>query len=396
MVKMGQSSTVIDTTASVVEENNVISLAKANETRQSYDVVPAREKYKQEILASGEVDRLTSTIALNDTASILEFGKEPAGEIAKVADQVMAKYNSTCVQETSKLVDSLLNVMKKIDIKEIQNAKELMATREKKSFFDRFKQSAQEKLDALVGKYKTLGSDMEKICIELSNYEQQIKSSNKDIEQMYEVAMHTFKKLTAYILAGDQAVKEIMEYRDEKQKEFESTGDTNLQFEVQNINQALTLMEQRVADLRGAEAVALQSIPTFKVQEHTNACLARKINSAFIVTVPAFKSALVNSVIAKQQAIQMQGLAALDEATSMLIRSNAENVVSQLHQSQKLANSSAIKADDIEYAWNTIMDGIKQYREMEKEYREVRKVEAQRIEAANNRYLQSVADGSSI
>ena len=78
------------------------------------------------------------------------------------------------------------------------------------------------------------------------------------------------------------------------------------------------------------------------------------------VTVPAFKTALVNSVVAKQQAIQMQGLATLDEATSMLVRKNAENSVKQLQQSQALANSSAIKADDIEYAWNTIMTGIQQ------------------------------------
>ena len=155
-------------------------------------------------------------------------------------------------------------------------------------------------------------------------------------------------------------------------------------------------MEQRVADLRGAEAVALQSVPTFKIQEVTNANLARIVNSAFIVTVPAFKTALVNSVIAKQQAIQMQGLSALDEATSALIRANAENSVTQLQRSQQLANSSSVKADDIEYAWNTIMTGIQQYKDMEKTYRDIRKDEARRIEAANSQYLQSLGSGNAV
>lgn len=384
-------------TVEVVDNNNeVLTLNKVEETRQTYDLTTVKEGYKQEILASGEVDKLTSLIDLGNTTTILEFGKEPAAEMAKVADQVLSKYNMASIQETSQLVDSLLEVMKKIDLNEIKDAKSVLATQAKKTFFDKFKKSAEEKLNALVGKYKTLGSDMEKICSQLSVYEQQIKDSNKDIDKMYEQAKHNYRNLTAYILAGEQAIVEIENYRDEKQAELEKTGDSELQFEVQNINQMLGLMEQRVADLRGAESIALQSIPTFKIQELTNAGLARKINSAFIVTVPAFKTALVNSVIAKQQAIQMQGLAALDEATSMLVRKNAENAVQQLKYSQQLSNSSAVKADDIEYAWNTIMNGIQQYKDMENQYREIRKDEAKRIEEANTKYLQSLSEKGAI
>lgn len=387
-------NTVVTNTAD--ESTGVISLAKVEDTRQTFDLAVAREQYKQEILASGEVDKLTSQIDLSNTTSILEFGKAPATEMAKVADQVMSKYDMTTVQSTSTLIQSLLDVMKKIDIGEIQDAKSLLATQAKKSFFNRFKESAEAKLNKVVGKYKGIGAEMEQICNQLTVYENQIKDSNKDIARMYEQAKTNYRALTAYILAGEQAIKEIEMYRDSKQEELEKTGNTDLQFEIQNINQALVLMEQRVADLRSAEAVALQSVPTFKIQEYTNANLARKVNSAFVVTVPAFKTALVNSVVAKQQALQMQGLAALDEATSTLIRANADSAVQQLQRSQQLANSSAVKADDIEYAWNTIMTGIQQYKEMEQQYREIRKDEAKRIEAANTQYLQSLAEGSAI
>ena len=381
-------------TVSLTKESMSPSIITQQREENKLEVV--REKYKQEILASGEVDKLTAQIDISNTNTIVEFGRGPANEMAKVADQVLSKYDMSSIQQTSQLVDSLLAVMKKVDLGEIKEAKSLLADQAKKSLFDRFKKSAAEKLNALVGKYRTLGGDMEKICAQLSVYEQQIKDSNKDIAKMYDQAKTNYRTLTAYILAGEQAIVEIEQYRDERQKAFAETGDSEIQFEVQNINQALTLMEQRVADLRGAEAVALQSVPTFKIQEYTNANLARKVNSAFIVTVPAFKTALVNSVVAKQQAIQMQGLSALDEATSMLVRKNAENAVSQLQNSQKLANTSAVKADDIEYAWNTIMNGIKQYKEMEESYRDIRKEEAKRIEAANTEYLKSLADGSAI
>lgn len=393
--KPTQTNVVADVVANDVIDN-VINLSKVEETRQQFDLTTVKPSYEMEIRQSGIIDKLTEQVDLSNTTSIIEFGKEPAEKMAKLSDQVLSKYNSTIVDDTSKLVDSLLAVMKKIDIDEVKSLQELTDDRKKKGFFSKFKESAQDKLNRLVGKYKTIGSEMEEICRQLTVYEQQIKDSNKDIARMYEAAKDEYKELVATIMAAEQACKEIEDYRDAKQKELEQTGNQDLQFELQNVNQALTLMEQRTADLRGSEAIALQSIPTFKIQEVTNANLARKINSAFIITVPAFKTALVNSVIAKQQAIQAQGLSALDEATSMLIRKNAENAVGQLQMSQKLANTSAVKADDIEYAWNTIMNGIQQYKEMETQYKEIRNDEAKRIEAANTQYLQSLADGKSI
>lgn len=390
VVTSGQTNIVVDLT------KESMAPAVIEETKQNFSLVSAGERYKQEIMASGEIDKLTSLIDINNTASIIEFGRKPAEEMAKVADQVLSKYDMSTITQTSQLVDNLLEVMKKVDLNEIKDAKSLLVEGAKKSLFDRFKKSAQEKLDMLVGKYRTLGGDMDKICQQLVVYEQQIKQSNKDIAKMYDASLHNYRELKAYILAGEQAVTEIEQYRDGLQREFEASGDTELQFQIQNVSQVLTLMEQRVADLRGAESVALMAVPTFKVQELTNANLARKVNSAFIVTVPAFKTALVNSVIAKQQGIQMQGLSALDEATAMLVRKNAENSVKQLQMSQQLANTSAIKADDIEYAWNTIMTGIQQYKEMEKSYKDIRKDEKARIESANNTYLEALGHGEAI
>ena len=389
---MNDSKTVVD----VVDSNDgKINLAKVEDTRNEFSLEPAKQKYELEIRQSGIIDKLTSQIDLSNTTSIIEFGKEPAAKMAQISDQVLSKYDSATVSNTSNLVNQLLAVMQEIDITEIKNLSELTAEA-KKGFFARFKESAQEKLNRLVGKYQTIGTKMEGICSQLTVYEQQIKDSNKDIARMYEAAKVEYKELVATIMAAEQACKEIEEYKASKEREFAETGNSDLQFEIQNISQALTLMEQRTADLRGAEAVALQSIPTFKIQEYTNANLARKVNSAFVVTVPAFKSALVNSVIAKQQSIQAQGLSALDEATSQLIRKNAENAVGQLQLSQKLANTSAIKAEDVEYAWNTIMNGIQQYKEMEKQYSEIRKDEAKRIEAANSQYLELLKNGKAI
>ncbi|HAJ40446.1 MAG TPA: hypothetical protein DCM22_07925, partial [Lachnospiraceae bacterium] len=57
------------------------------------------------------------------------------------------------------------------------------------------------------------------------------------------------------------------------------------------LNQALMMLEQRTQDLRTAENIAMQSIPMIKTMAFSNMNLVRKINSAFIITLPVFKQA---------------------------------------------------------------------------------------------------------
>ena len=70
-----------------------------------------------------------------------------------------------------------------------------------------------------------------------------------------------------------------------------TSNNVDLQFEISNLRQAENMLEQRVMDLKTAESIALQSIPMIKTMEFSNANLTRKINSAFIVTLPVFKQA---------------------------------------------------------------------------------------------------------
>ena len=69
------------------------------------------------------------------------------------------------------------------------------------------------------------------------------------------------------------------------------------------------MLEQRTHDLRIAENVAMQSIPMIKTMQFANMNLVRKINSAFIITLPVFKQALAD--VYKRQASPIPGLTKL-------------------------------------------------------------------------------------
>ena len=402
-INTGKDSNIIDVevkedgtavTVAEADKDDVISLEKVNEISSSSTMLAIRDQTTAKLIETGKMDQLTSQIVLDDQQTIINFGKEPALYMATISDQILKKYDMNTVDSVGKLVDSLLKLFKQIDMEEIKTLDQLKEERQKKSFFSKFKESAQEKLKRLTKKYNSIADEIEKICVQLRAYEDTINKTNVDINQMYDASVQQYTELQEYIAAGDQAVIEIRQYKEKKEKEAQESGNQAMQLEVRQIDNALSLMEKRLVDLRGAEAIALQGIPTYKIQEYTNSNLARKINSAFIVTIPAFKNSLTSLIMAKQQVLTAQGLSALDDAANEFYQQSANNMVGAMLASQEVANRAAITPEAIEANWNTIMNGIKQYKANEDSYRQIRADQIKRIDAANEKFSKELKGGT--
>ena len=111
----------------------------------------------------------------------------------------------------------------------------------------------------------------------------------------------------------------------------------------------------------------MQSIPMLKTMQFSNMNLVRKINSAFIITLPVFKQALAQAIMLKRQKIQAEAISALDERTNEMLKKNARNTVEQAKMTTRMAVGSSIKADTLETTWRTIVDGIDETRRLQEE-----------------------------
>ena len=243
-------------------------------------------------------------------------------------------------------------------------------------------------MDKILAKYKTMGDEVDKIYVKLKQYESEIKESNKNLEKMFEVNVNYYHELVKYILAGEQGIREIQVYRAQRQKDMEESGDNSIQFELTTLEQAQMMLEQRTQDLRVAENVAMQSIPMIKTMEFSNMNLVRKINSAFIVTLPIFKQALAQAIMLKRQRIQAEAMSALDQKTNEMLIKNAQNTVEQSKMTARLASGSSVKIETLETTWRTIMNGIQetqQIQENAKRQREEDKVRSNAIKEEFNK-----------
>lgn len=369
-----QSQTIIPTSSSVANTSTEIQEVK------NYDIVADREQLNAELVNSQEVDALVSTIEVNNLETIVTFGASAADEISKASDIVLNNVNLAQLDESSELLTILAKVMSEFDPEEFN---------EKPGLFEKAFGNLRKKLEKLLNKYHTMGEEIDKIYVQLRQYEEEIKRSNRNLADMFDANVGYYHELVKYILAGEQGCKEISDYIAVRQAEMESTGDNSIQFEIQTLQQAQAMLEQRTQDLRMAENVAMQSIPMIKTMEFSNMNLVRKINSAFIITLPIFKQALAQAIMLKRQKIQAEAMTALDEKTNEMLINNARNSAEQSKLIARMASTSSIKIETLETTWRTIVSGIDETKRIQDEAKKQREGDKVRLQAIKNEFEKS-------
>ena len=370
--QMSPGTSIVPTQAAVPAAAEVI------DEPVQYDIVADRQAMNA-LVGSREVDELASRLDVYNLESIVSFGAETAEEISKASDIVLNNMSSSKLNESSAMMNALAKIMGEFDIDEIK---------EDPGFLKKLFGNMKKQLDKILAKYHTMGEQVDKIYVELKKYESEIKQANRNLSQMFDANVGYYHELVKYILAGEQGCREIEAYIAQRQADLQTTGDQSIQFELTTLNQALMMLEQRTQDLRTAENVAMQSIPMIKTMEFTNMNLVRKINSAFIITLPVFKQALAQAIMLKRQKVQAESMAALDAKTNELLIKNAQNAANMSKEAARLASGSSIKIETLETTWRTIMSGIEETKQIQEAAQQKRVEDQVRLEAIKQEFNQ--------
>lgn len=361
---------VVETTGTVVTSasSEAVLDAKIEEVK-NFNIVVKTDEIKQQLATSDEIDKIVSTINVNDSSTIVKFGAEAADEISKASDQVLNSMSLSQINDTGNMMKALANIMDQFDIDEIKD--------DKPGFFGNLKK----KLEKILSKYDTMGKDIDKIYVQLKQYENEIDAANKKLDTMYDANLGYYQQLVKYIMAGEQGVKELDAFIAEYQaKVAENPEDGTIRMDLSNLQQMREILDQRVMDLKVAENVALQTVPMLKTMEYSNLNLVRKINSAFIITMPVFKQALAQAIMLKRQKIQAESMKALDEKTNEMLIKNAQNTVEQSKMVAAMSANSSIKVETLQQTWQTIVNGIDEVQAIQDQAREKRKTDAVALE----------------
>lgn len=363
------------------EQTQVAEPTTAQTPKENFSLAECRQGYIDDFKKTGELEKYTAKIEVFDPNSIVKFGSEAAEEVSKSADVVLNGMNIDQINNSGKMLEALDKIMGSFDIDEVK---------EDKGLFGKLFGNAKKKLEKLLSKYNTMGDEIDKIYTQLKVYEGEIEKSNRNLDQMFNSNLEYYHELVKYIAAGEQGCKELHEYIEQKEQELATSNNVDLQFEISNLRQAENMLEQRVMDLKTAESIALQSIPMIKTMEFSNANLTRKINSAFIVTIPVFKQALAQAMMLKRQKIQADSMSALDKRTNELLIKNAQNTVEQSKQITRMINTSSVQIETLEKTWNTIVSGIDETKRIQEEAKRKREEDSKRLDAIKQQYAEKM------
>lgn len=363
------------------EQEQVAEPTTAQTPKENFSLAECRQGYIDDFKKTGELEKYTAKIEVFDPNSIVKFGSEAAEEVSKSADVVLNGMNMDQINNSGKMLEALDKIMGSFDIDEVK---------EDKGLFGKLFGNAKKKLEKLLSKYNTMGDEIDKIYTQLKVYEGEIEKSNRNLDQMFNSNLEYYHELVKYIAAGEQGCKELHEYIEQKEQELATSNNVDLQFEISNLRQAENMLEQRVMDLKTAESIALQSIPMIKTMEFSNANLTRKINSAFIVTLPVFKQALAQAMMLKRQKIQADSMSALDKRTNELLIKNAQNTVEQSKQITRMTNTSSVQIETLEKTWNTIVSGIDETKRIQEEAKREREEDSKRLDAIKQQYAEKM------
>ncbi|CEN76475.1 MAG: toxic anion resistance protein [Paraclostridium sordellii] len=364
---------------SQINNNQVVDNNDVNS--ENFDIIEYSNSKKEELRKLPEVEQLTSLIEIDREDSILEFGKEASAGIAKVSESLLNTIQLNRNEENSKLLVYLAKIMDQFDIDDF--------TKENQGgLLQRIFKKANNAIEAIFKKYETLGGEVSKIQVELEKYEREIKQSNNMIDKLLNENMGFYNELQKYIVAGEMAIDEMEnDILPEYKRIAETSTDQMDTLNYQQLLQANDMIQQRVYDLRTAENIAIQTIPMLRGMKSNNFGLIRKINSAFVVTLPVFKQCLSQAVLIKKQELQSKSLKALDDKTNELLLRNAQNVTQQSANIARLNANSSIQVETLEKMYNTIKAGIDETMRIQESSRETIKENSKRLEEINSTFI---------
>ncbi|MBP7175831.1 MAG: toxic anion resistance protein [Thermoclostridium sp.] len=315
-------------------------------------------------------------LPLDSTANILTYGHEATEGISKFSDDILGQINLNYVDESTKLLTTLNQLMSRFDKGDFK-------TEESKGLFGKLFQKAKTTADELYDKYAVFSKEIDKIFEEIKKYEQEIQQTNLNMEEMYQKNMEYYSLLDQYIQNAQAYLNEHVEPQiqkpDDQQEEASQSAGLD-QIQESRLLEIKDSIEQRIYDLELAKAVSLQTAPQIKLIQKGNYNLLRKINSAFVITMPLFKQGIIQAITLKRQKVQMDSMAALDESTNKLLKKNAIDVIENTKMSVQLNQNSSVKIETLEESYSTILNGIREVDEIQKQNQKQRKESLKKLE----------------
>ena len=260
---------------------------------------------------------LAEKIDYTDTEAILNYGSTAQQKIGDFSHGVLNHVQNQDTGIIGESINDLMFHLQESDPEELTEANQNFIQK----LFKRANRSRYEK----TAKYQKIGTQVDKIALQLDKQKGQLLEDNKMLNQLYDQNLNYYEALNIYIAAGELRVQELEnDIIPKALTEAEETPDQMLVQKVNDLNQFLNRLDKRVHDLRVTRQITLQQAPQIRLIQNTNQALAERIQTSINTAIPLWKNQIVISLtlLRKQDAVAAQRK--VSDATNEMLQRNSE------------------------------------------------------------------------
>lgn len=277
-----------------------------------------------------QVDQIKNGIDLLDATGLITYGSGAQRNMTSFSDNILQKVRGKDAGHVGETLSDLMVAVKSLEVDKIgQKDNSFLA-----------KLGLGNSVKKFMARYETVELQIDKIEAELEKAQTMLLKDITMYDQLYAKNLEYFHELDAYILAGDEKIKEAREEILPKLEAEASASDNEMAPQlVADFSSSLDRFERKVHDLKLSKTIAMQTAPQVRLIQNNDKLLVDKIQSSILHTIPLWKNQVVIALGLQNQQKVLEMQKRISDTTNDLLLKNAEllkqNTVGVARESQR-------------------------------------------------------------
>lgn len=298
--------------------------------------------------------KIADAIPLNDASAMVTYGANAQNELSKFSHQML---NQVQANEIGPIGDTLNELMSKLSFVDVEE----LNPNQQRGFFQKIFKKAQKTIRETMSKYEKLGTQIDKITVQLNHSKEGLLQDVRQLDQLYEQNKAYFQALNIYIAAAEMKRDEIKNEILPKLKQKADMSGSQMDIQVMNdMVQFLDRLDKRLYDLQLSRQITIQTAPQIRMIQQTNQTLAEKIQSSVMTSIPLWKNqiAIALTLQNQQQAVESQKL--VTKTTNDLLLKNSEMLKQNTIETAKENERGIIEIETLKTTQQNLIETIEE------------------------------------
>lgn len=310
---------------------------------------------------------LAKQIPLDDSTALITYGVNAQKELTTFSHNMLNQVQATDVGPIGDVLNELMVKLSMLDPDEL-------APQEEKGFFKRIFKKAQQSVREMMTKYEKLGTQVDKISVQLGRAREGLLQDVRQLDQLYEQNKTYFQALNIYIAAAEMKQEEIQqEVLPLLKQKAEASGDQMDMQELNDMGALLDRLEKRTHDLKISRQIAIQSAPQIRMIQQTNQTLAEKIQSSIMTAIPLWKNQIAIALTLQNQQHAVESQKLVTKTTNDLLLKNSEMLKQNTIETAKENERGLVEIETLKVTQQNLIETIEETLDIQAEGRRARK-----------------------